>query len=66
MSFDGIVGSVADACDTKLCVETAYDCFFPAQYVSDNLNADDDSLRVLYLANDAYEIDRALELAKSA
>jgi hypothetical protein len=27
MSFDCIVGSVADACDTKMCVEAAYNCF---------------------------------------
>lgn len=31
-SYDCIVGSVADACDTKICVEAAYTCFFPAQY----------------------------------
>ena len=36
-SYDCIVGSVADACDTKICVETAYTCFFPAQYVNENI-----------------------------
>ena len=65
-SYDCIVGCVADACDTKMCVEAAYNCYFPAQYVSENLNSDDDGLRILYLARDAYEIDRALELAMSA
>lgn len=65
-SYDCIVGSVADACDTKICVETAYTCFFPAQYVNENIESNDDRFRVIQLARDAYEIDRALELAKSA
>ena len=63
---DCIVGSVADGNDVKLCVEAAYSCFYPAQYISENLCADDDRYRILYLARDAYEIDRALELAMSA
>ena len=65
-SYDCIVGSVTDACDTKICVETAYTCFFPAQYVNENIESNDDRFRVIQLARDAYEIDRALELAKSA
>lgn len=65
-SFDCIVGSVEDACDTKVCAETAYTCFFPAQYVEENMESNDDRFRVIQLARDAYEIDRALELAKSA
>ena len=65
-SYDCIVGCKADACDTKIYVETAYRFFFPAQYVSENLDANDDRFRILYLAKDAYEIDRALELAMSA
>ena len=65
-SYDCIVGSVTDCNDTKLCVETAYSCFYPAQYINENLCADDDRYRILYLARDAYEIDRALELAMSA
>ena len=65
-SYDCLVGSVADELDTKMRLEAAYNCFFPAQYVSENLNSNDDGLRVLYLARDAYEIGRALELAISA
>ena len=65
-SYDCIVGSVTDNYDSKLCVETAYSCFYPAQYVSENLCADDDRQRILCLVRDAYEIDRALELAMSA
>ena len=65
-SYDCIVGSVADGNDVKLCVEAAYSCFYPAQYISENLCADDDRYRILYLARDAYEIDRALVLAMSA
>ena len=65
-SYDCIVGSVADKLDTKSRVEAAYSCFFPAQYVSELLESNDDRQRVLYLARDAYEIDRALELAISA
>lgn len=65
-SYDCFAGSVADAYDIRACLETAYTCFFPAQYVSENLNSNDDSLCVLYLAKDAYEIGRALELARIA
>ena len=65
-SYDCIVGSEEDLSDVKKCLETAYSCFYPGQYVNENLNSDDDRYRVLYLARDAYEIDRALEMAMSA
>lgn len=48
-----------------VCVDTAYRCFFPAQYMTDHLEANDDRFRVVALARDAYEIDRALEMALS-
>lgn len=65
-SYDCIVGSISDGLDVSARVKSAYSCFYPGQYVNENLNADDDRYRVLYLARDAYEIDRALELAISA
>ena len=65
-SYDCIVGSISDGLDVSVRVESAYSCFYPGQYVNENLNSDDDRYRVLYLARDAYEIDRALELAMSA
>ena len=61
-SYDCCVGGVDDA-DIKTCVDTAYTLFYPAQYVCDSLESDDDRFRVLFLARDAYEIDRALEQA---
>ena len=65
-SYDCIVGGIEDAGDIKRCVDVAYGNFYPAQYVSELLESNDDRQRVLYLARDAYEIDRALELAISA
>ena len=65
-SYDCIVGSVSEGYDPEVCIQTASVFFYPAQYISDNLNANDDRYRVLQLARDAYEIDRALELAMSA
>ena len=61
--YDCLVGSVSDPLDTRLCLETAYSCFYPAQYVMDNLEPNDERVRVLTLAKDAYEIDRALDMA---
>lgn len=65
-SYDCIVGTEENLCDVKMCLETAYSCFYPAQYIKENLCADDDRFRVLVLAKDAFEIDRALEMAISA
>jgi len=65
-SYDCIVGCASDGLDVSARVESAYSCFYPGQYVNENLNSDDDRYRVLYLARDAYEIDRALEMAMSA
>ena len=62
-SFDCLVGGTTDGLDMSTCVENAYSCFYPAQYVSDNIEPNDDRSRVLYLARDAYEIDRALDMA---
>ena len=64
--YDCIVGSISDGVDVKACLDTAYSIFFPAQYIEEKLEANDDRLRVLCLARDAFEIDRALELALSA
>ena len=65
-SYDCIVGCAADGLDTAAYIETAYTEFYPAQYISENMNADDDRFRIMCLARDAYEIDRALELALDA
>ena len=65
-SYDCIVGTKDDFCDVKMCLETAYSCFYPAQYIKEYLCADDDRFRVLCLTKDAFEIDRALEMAISA
>ena len=65
-SFDCLVGSNTDGLDVATCVETAYNSFYPAQYVSENLEPNDNPSRVLCLAQDAYEIDRVLEMAMSA
>ena len=65
-SYDCIVGSTGNPIDVRVCVDTAYTCFFPAQYMTDHLEANDDRFRVAVLARDAYEIDRALEMALSA
>ena len=65
-SYDCFVGSVTDYFDTKQCVETAYSCLYPAQYIKENLCPDDERYRILYLARDAYEIDRAMDMAMSA
>lgn len=64
--FHCIVGNAEEPIDVKSCVETAYHCFYPAQYIAEQLEPNDDRLRVLYLARNAYEIDRALEYAISA
>ena len=61
-SYDCIVGCAADGLDTAAYIETAYTEFYPAQYISENMNADDDRFRIMCLARDAYEIDRALKL----
>ena len=65
-SYDCIVGTVEDCANVKVCVETAYRSFYPAHYINDNLNGDADRQQILSLARDAYEIDRALELALAA
>lgn len=61
--YDCIVGTVGENDDIRACVDAAYSQFFPAQYISDSLDANDDRARVLFVARDAYEIDRALEMA---
>ena len=65
-SYDCIVGSTNDGADISALIDTAYTCFFPAQYLSEILDAGDDRLRVAYAAKDAYEIDYALEMARDA
>ena len=64
--FDCIVGNTEEPIDVKACVDNAYLFFCPAQYVTEHLEPNDDRRRVLSLARDAYEIDRALEYAMSA
>ena len=65
-SYNCIVGCVNDGPDISTLINTAYDGFFPAQYLSEILDADDDRIRVAYAANDAYQIDYALEKALDA
>ena len=65
VSYDCIVGSTDEPIDVAVCVDSAYRCFFPAQYMTDHLEATDDRFRVVALARDANEIDRALEMALS-
>ena len=65
-SYDCFVGSSMEDVNLKTCLNTAYSCFFPAQYIEEQLATCDDRFRVLSLAKAAYEIDRALELAIDA
>ena len=61
--YNCIVGNTEDEFDVKACLNGAQACFYPQQYMADNMTLNDSSSRVLSLARDAYEIDRALELA---
>ena len=65
-AYDCIVGRSEDGVDIKTCIDTAYSEFYPAQYVAENLESTANSFRVLCVARDAYEIERALEMAMSA
>lgn len=62
-SYDCIVGSISDSLDITTCIDTAYTLFFPVHYLHENLESCDDRSRVACAANDAFEIDYALEMA---
>ena len=64
--YDCIVGCVEDSNDISTLIDAAYTCFYPAQYLSEVLDAGADRFRVAYVAKDAYEIDYALEMALNA
>ena len=61
--YDCIVGTVDDGARKKEYIETAYSLFYPANYVSERLNANDDRQRVFAVAKEACAIDHALEKA---
>lgn len=61
--YDCIVGTVDDGAHKKERIQTAYMQYYPANYVSENMNANDDRQRVYELMEEACAIDHALEMA---
>jgi hypothetical protein len=63
--YDCIVGNIDDCGSNNLYLETAYHNFFPANYVKEHIKANDTRERTVSLANEAFYIDHALEMAMS-
>ena len=63
--YDCVVGCVGDNARNKDYINTAYQLFYPANYVSERLRSNDTRQRVYAVMQEACGIDHALEMAMS-
>lgn len=63
--YDCVVGCVDDNARKKDYINTAYQLFSPANYVSERLRSEDTRQRVYAVMQEACAIDYALEMAMS-